>query len=112
MRRLWIDDERVPPQNWTGDPAPDWATTSVHAINLLRNAQEWDQPYDVVSFDHDLGGDDTTVRVIEWMSANDAWPTQELHVHSANPIGAGRIMRAALNDRPEGLKVYRTQYVA
>lgn len=74
--QLWIDDIR---------PCPDgrlWAKTSAEAIATLA--------YKViakVSFDHDLGGDDTSRRVVLWLCEHeDRWPTT-VRVHSANPVG-------------------------
>lgn len=128
FRRLWIDDERVPPKEWAIIPGVtdlDWAQTSVQAINLLRSAKESGQPYAVISFDHDLGYDweyldkhgeyDTTVPVVEWMIENDAWVEVggAIFVHSANPSGAQRLMLALQHaeNRPEHVLVARTQYM-
>ena len=119
MKRLWIDDERYPPKNWTGDPAPDWAQTAVHAINLLRAAHESGEPYDEVSFDHDLGYDidylkvhgefPTTRAVMRWMDENGVWP-KVLYVHSASPVGASWLMTYAEHDGPEDMQVIRSVY--
>lgn len=79
---LWIDDIRTPPSDeW------DWVTTSEAAIAFLK---EWrglslGTP-DTVSFDHDLGGDDTSRPVVIWMIENN-FRFQEYAVHSANPVG-------------------------
>lgn len=73
--RLWIDDLRPAPDGWT------WAKTSAEAIDALRQGGVM-----AVSFDHDLGGDDTTRPVVLWLCEHDAWPPV-VHVHSANPVG-------------------------
>ena len=39
-----------------------------------------------MSLDHDLGGDDTSRRIVLWMCENEFWP-DEVVVHSANPVG-------------------------
>lgn len=42
-----------------------------------------------ISFDHDLGGDDTSRRVVLWLCENsepNKWPATA-SVHSMNPIG-------------------------
>lgn len=81
---LWIDDVREPPgDEW------DWVTTSEAAIALLKNFQRegmlW-YPREAVSFDHDLGGDDTTRPVVIWMIEN-GFRFNNYYVHSANPVG-------------------------
>lgn len=79
--RLWIDDERPAPEGWKR------AKTSVDAIVQLRLSIVYNRPFDEVSFDHDLGGDDTTRKVIMWMCENDIpWPPI-VRVHTANPVG-------------------------
>ncbi len=51
---------------------------------------------EAVSFDHDLGGDDTTRPVVLWFCETGWWP-EKCHIHSMNPIGrewlAGMITR-------------------
>lgn len=50
-----------------------------------------------ISFDHDLGGDDTSMEFLKWLT--DKWldgefgdyPIPEYQIHSANPIGAANI---------------------
>jgi hypothetical protein len=42
--------------------------------------------FKTVSFDHDLGGDDTTRPVMLWMCETGRWP-ERIKVHSANPVG-------------------------
>lgn len=92
--KLWIDDLRTPP-----DDTWDWVTTSNAAIAFLKAFQEeglvW-VPRESISFDHDLGGDDTTRPVVIWMIEND-YRFKHYNVHSQNPIGrdwlAGMIER-------------------
>ena len=95
--RLWIDDIRTPP-----DHTWDWVTTSEAAIALLKHFQRdgmlW-IPREAVSFDHDLGGDDTSRNVVIWMIEND-FRFDTYRIHSANPVGrewlAGMINRYLL----------------
>lgn len=77
--RLWIDDKRTAPDEWL------WAKTSKKAIALLKN---YSGMISEVSFDHDLGGDDTTRPVVMWLCENEDedWPPI-CHVHSSNPCG-------------------------
>jgi hypothetical protein len=78
--RLWIDDERVMPAEFT-----HMAMSSVQAIRLLEQAED----VELVSFDHDLGGlsgDDTSRPVLTWMIEHYRWP-REIRFHTANPVG-------------------------
>ncbi|PRZ56360.1 hypothetical protein BX589_10110 [Paraburkholderia fungorum] len=93
--RLFIDDLRDPV-----DPAWTIARSSAEAIALLL---ERGCP-DAISFDHDLGGDDTAMAVVRRLidldlDANGAFipPTFRFEVHSANPVGAANLR--ALLDR-------------
>lgn len=43
-------------------------------------------PLEIISFDHDLGGDDTSRRVANWMIENNFW-SEEIRLHTANPVG-------------------------
>ena len=74
--KLWIDDLRIPPSNWT------WAKTSQEAIDILSRSTS----IEIVSYDHDLGGDDTSRRVVLWQCENNVWP-RVAQVHSANIVG-------------------------
>jgi len=86
--RLYIDDIRVP-------KTPDWfiVRSSADAIDFFRDmgCPEY------ISFDHDLGGDDTSMIIVKWMVENDldnpGFIPQgfEFNVHSANPVGAANI---------------------
>ncbi|UUG69890.1 hypothetical protein SEA_MORKIE_29 [Gordonia phage Morkie] len=74
--KLWVDDLRTPPEGWA------WAKTSTEAIAMLDGNAVTD-----LSLDHDLGGDDTTRPVVLWMCEHEVWPSGEIRVHSANPVG-------------------------
>jgi len=76
---LWIDDLRSPPE--TDEDFWLWAKTSEEAIHLIRS-----HDFDVISFDHDLGGEDTSREVVRWMIMN-GFKAREHRVHSANPVG-------------------------
>lgn len=86
---LFIDDERFPP-----DDGREWviARSSQEAIFTVvaRGVPMF------VSYDHDLGGDDTSMCFITWMI--DRYLDGELGtfpvnytIHSQNPIGARNI---------------------
>lgn len=82
--KLWVDDVRLPPDDdWV------WCQTSEQAISVLDLWRQLGRGAvfpDVVSLDHDLGGDDTTRPVVLWMCENDYWPVKTV-VHSSNPVG-------------------------
>jgi hypothetical protein len=87
--KMFIDDERFPP----GDESK-WiiVRSSEEAINTVKTLG---MP-EFVSYDHDLGGDDTSIKFIWWMinSHMDGefsnFPTM-YEVHSQNPIGSKNI---------------------
>ena len=84
--KLWIDDIRTPP-----DETWDWVTTSDAAIAFMKMWKDDGlssyYTFDEVSFDHDLGGDDTSRAVVIWMIENNV-RFNKYNVHSANPVGA------------------------
>jgi hypothetical protein len=74
-RKLWVDDLRPAPEGW------HWVKTSAETITALGERR-----WDVMSLDHDLGGEDTSRRAVLWLCENGNWP-DEVRVHSANPVG-------------------------
>jgi len=87
--RLYIDDIRNPKGNF------DYiARNSEEAIEfMIRNGCPV-----FISWDHDLGGDDTSLRVVKWMIEMDLDMEKEFipenfkfFVHSANPVGKANI---------------------
>lgn len=85
---LFIDDERFPAgyRNWT------IARTSSEAIALVEARG---MP-GFVSFDHDLGGEDTSMVFLRWLAEhamdNGLTFNFDYFVHSQNPIGAANIV--------------------
>ena len=86
--KLFIDDERFP----IGD---DWTIvrSSQEAMDLITYAG---MPK-YISFDHDLGDNDTAMKLVHFMVARtldtgeyDKFP-RDFYVHSQNPIGKGNI---------------------
>lgn len=80
MMRLWIDDERPPPDHtWA------WATNASTAYAV------WEQQEPAeISFDHDLGsGGDTRTLATAILGMAQAGYRQppRWYVHSANPVG-------------------------
>lgn len=79
--KIWVDDIRTPPDSgWL------WFTSSAYVIKALSIYYNKGFEIDLMSLDHDLGGDDTTRPIVLWMCENDYWP-KEVVVHSANPVG-------------------------
>ena len=82
--KIWVDDIRTPPDNsWI------WFKSSYHVLEWLVGCTLGGGTgfkIDLMSLDHDLGGDDTTRPIVLWMCENSFWPT-EVVVHSANPVG-------------------------
>lgn len=83
---LFIDDLRI-----ADDRFDLVARTSWQAIKYM---EQYGCPM-FISFDHDLGGDDTARAVVLWMLDTDMDSEQDFipvdfkfEVHSANPIGA------------------------
>ena len=88
LQKLWIDDCR-------DRPDASWllVRTSDQAIDIIKHSG---MP-DMISFDHDLGGDDTAMKVVHfiinsWLDKTLEIPKNfEYFVHSANPVGADNI---------------------
>lgn len=85
--KIYLDDERSPPDDtWVRVTTPD------SCIDLLTHNQVSE-----VSFDHDLGGDEsigTGYDVMKWIEDNAHIhgilpPT--VHIHTANPVARQRM---------------------
>lgn len=87
--RLWLDDIRPMPDGYDV-----WCRTSDEAITQLLT-----RSVTHISFDHDLGGDDTGYLVAMWIEEQvytaEYFTMPTWSIHSANPVGARRI-RAAM----------------
>lgn len=96
---LYIDDIRPLPED-----GREWimARTSKQAITYLKRAY-MEFPINHISFDHDLGGDDTTKKVVHWLfeeALDNRFPLPvdfTWNVHSANPVGAQWLNLALLD---------------
>lgn len=99
-KRIWLDDERVPKfDGWT------WVKTSQEAIDLLTAMRDAGEEYEIISFDHDLGGDDTSRRVMYWIIEHEFFPTSEVFIHTANNVGREYLYGMAERYMPEHVKV-------
>lgn len=87
--RMFIDDERFPAAG-----SGDWVIVRSSA-EAIQCVQSRGVP-DFVSYDHDLGADDTSMKFIAWMI--DSYLDGDIKdfpvnydVHSQNPVGARNI---------------------
>lgn len=98
--KFWIDDER---------PAPNdtWVTyrTSEEAIKGLLYASHYHAYIEEVSLDHDLGGDDTGFKVLDWMVESNVWP-HNLTIHTSNPPARKRMLATANAEAPASVGIY------
>ena len=90
--KLFIDDERFPVENsgeWVIVRNSQQAIATVYQKGMPR----------FISFDHDLGGDDTSMNFVrrlleELLDGMLAFPVDfGYYVHSQNPVGAENIRR-------------------
>lgn len=88
--KVWLDDVREAEPGWV------WVKTPEAAIELLESGR-----VAAISFDHDLGFDDSGVErtgyeVVLWIEeavALRGFQPPEMRVHSANPPGHQRLLR-------------------
>jgi len=88
---LFIDDERNPPKR--EGVVYDVVRSSSAALGKLNDPE---RHYDAIWFDHDLGGDDTTIPVLDRLSEmafnGNPYPVSVIYVHTANPVGRKTII--------------------
>lgn len=98
--KLWVDDER---------PTPDtsWVrmVSSAGGIAELYHARAHGIPVQEVSLDHDLGGEDTGFKVLDWMIEKSFWPNV-LTIHTSNPPARKRMLQAANAEAPASTEIY------
>lgn len=93
MYRLVVDDERT----FADFPDDDtlYARHSDTAIHILEEGICFDE----IWLDHDLGDDDTSMKVVDYLVEvkvvyGEYIPNFKIFVHSMNPVGANNIVRA------------------
>lgn len=95
--KLWLDDER---------PAPDttWfvAKTSAEACEFIETTLYLNLDFEEASLDHDLGGEDNGMIVVDFMAANNIWP-RSITVHTANPPARDNMLRAIAAESPDSV---------
>lgn len=78
MWNLWLDDLRpCPYEGWRIARSTEEAKTLVTDLG----------PPTTMSLDHDLGGDDTAMRFVRWLSDVHFETIPDWQIHSANPVG-------------------------
>lgn len=88
--KLFIDDERFPAEN-----SGEWVIVRSSQQAISEVYQKGMPSF--ISFDHDLGGDDTSMKFLRWLLdelLDDmiAFPVDfKYYVHSQNPVGAENI---------------------
>ena len=86
--KLFIDDERFPIAN-------DWVIARSSA-DAIKQIVERGMPAEI-AFDHDLGGEDTVFRLLNWLTdqlidGKLQFPSNfRYSIHSQNPVGARNI---------------------
>lgn len=102
---LVIDDERIFP--FSDDVRVTYARTSGEACGVLYHGPSITE----VWFDHDLGGDDTGMKVIEYMEQTNLdgtyWADRigRAYVHTMNTVAAPRMVTALRNMGIDTLRV-------
>lgn len=90
--KIWIDDIRPIPEGFD-----IWFKTSYDAIEFLSQHNNLNL-IDLISFDHDLGGEDTSRPVVQMIEgaafSGEIDHVIRYNVHSANPVGAEWIRQA------------------
>lgn len=94
--RWYIDDIRTPPPGWTV------IRNSKTALIMVDGARKMGFKIQAMSFDHDLGGDDTTRSLMYYLCEHDYWP-DAIYVHSANPVGVDYLEGMVLRYAPHGI---------
>lgn len=97
MKTLIIDDDGLSIRNEIlkkmavaeGASSMDFALSSSEAIQKLT-----ENSYDLVFFDHDLGGNDTSMKVIDFFLEENQMRLTKAVVHTANPAGANKLCLA------------------
>lgn len=96
--KLFVDDERPAPDGW------ELVTDFREAVRRIDDCRVAGEPFDGLSLDHDLGGDDTTRPIIRYLCEEDYWPTV-LRIHTANPVGREYLAGMARRYGPATMKV-------
>ena len=93
--KLWIDDVRTPPMEDKPMDQWVWAKTPLDAYLIISTLID---QIDEISFDHDLGGELTSMPVAVYIEGlvlgNKLGRIPVLHVHSMYPVGRKNLLAA------------------
>ena len=95
--KLWVDDERPAPDDSWSTAKDSHSARVVLALCHLARLEE-------VSLDHDLGGEDNGMIVLNCMADHAVWPAT-LTIHTANPPARERMLAAANADAPDWVDI-------
>jgi hypothetical protein len=90
--KLFIDDERYPPNDggtWVISRTSQEAIAAVLSLGMPA----------FISFDHDLGGEDTSMVFVNWLidyMLDNHKDQFDFYVHSQNPVGKVNIEKRLL----------------
>ena len=95
--KIYIDDIREPPdKSWT-------VIRELNvALDLIKVLEFYDSKIQAISFDHDLGGDDTTRPIMMFLCEKNYWP-KKIYVHTANNVGRQWLEGMANHYGPSGI---------
>ena len=107
--KLWVDDERPSP-NRRGWVHAMTSGKAIEALTMYRDAtSRLDMPFaemvEEISLDHDLGGEDNGMIVLDFMVESNLWPAV-LTIHTANPPARQRMLATANRYGPEELEIF------
>lgn len=95
--KIYIDDIRDPPdKSWT-------VIRELNvALDLIKVLEFYESKIEAISFDHDLGGDDTTRPVMMFLCEKNYWP-KNIIIHTANPVGREYLEQLTIRYAPAGI---------
>lgn len=108
IKKLWVDDERpAPDESWDVAKTADEAIKWLYGYRIRNIDNGYDPSFMIyeVSLDHDLGGDDTGFKVLDWMIEHNVWP-KILTIHTSNPPARQRMLAAANAEAPPYVEIY------
>lgn len=80
------------------------AYNSRDAIEIIADLYEYGERFEVIHFDHDLRGKDTTIDVAEYMERYHI-PCRKAIIHSRNPVGSENLRRILANMGVKAVKI-------
>lgn len=105
--KLWVDDERPAPdgEDWLSVRSSQRAIETIKRWDEARATHQGVTRLEEVSLDHDLGGEDTGFKVLDWMIEHNIWP-EVLTIHTSNPPARKRMLQAANVEAPMSTSIF------